>query len=115
MNKNIEAIECFDQAISMYPSYAESFKLKGNTLQAMKQFSQAIECFDKAFGIDSKYAEAFLGKGIVLYYMKRYTETIECNNIVIDINHSNVADALVNKENALAKLKKHIKTIEYDI
>ncbi len=58
LGKNIEAIECFDQALRMEPKSADAFYGKGLVFHTMEEYKEAIECFDKALRIEPNNTKA---------------------------------------------------------
>ncbi|CAK61763.1 unnamed protein product (macronuclear) [Paramecium tetraurelia] len=71
-----EAIECYNEAISINPKYAQAWNKKGNTLSDLKQYEEAIECYNKAISFNHKYVDAFCNKGFALGNLNQYEEAI---------------------------------------
>jgi tetratricopeptide (TPR) repeat protein len=57
------AIEDFDQAIRINPTYALAFVSRGGAYSAKGQYDRAIEDFDQAIRINPNYALAFNSRG----------------------------------------------------
>jgi tetratricopeptide (TPR) repeat protein len=57
------AIEDFDEAIRINPTYALAFKGRGNVYLSDGQYDRAIEDFDHVIGLNPNDAWAFVGRG----------------------------------------------------
>ena len=47
-----EAIQCFNKAIELNPSYELAWNNKGTTLYMLKRYNEAIKCFDEVLKIN---------------------------------------------------------------
>ena len=52
------AISHYQQAITLYPSFAKAHNNLGSTLAGQGKFKEAIEYFEKAINIDPNYVDA---------------------------------------------------------
>jgi tetratricopeptide (TPR) repeat protein len=62
MNRQKEAIQCFDQVIALNANYTNAYNNKGNALQSLNKFNEAIKCYNTAIEIDPEYADAYYNK-----------------------------------------------------
>jgi tetratricopeptide (TPR) repeat protein len=98
-----EAIECYDMALEINPSFIEALNNKGLALKRLGRFEEAIECFDQALRINPTYVRILNNKGIVLFKLGRYEEAIRQFELVLELDKENFV-AKYNKE--LAELIK---------
>ena len=66
-----EALEAYDNAISLKPDFAWEWERRGRTLRVLGRYKAALECYDRALEIQPQYAFAWNGQGIVLERMGR--------------------------------------------
>lgn len=85
-SKYEEALECFNNATTIEPQYAEAWKKKGDTFFIQGNLDQAIQCYEEATRIDSQYAEAWYGEGHTLYEKGNYDEAYRYVNEAITLN-----------------------------
>ena len=53
MKKYTAALECFNCALDINPTFDKSIYNKGNTLNILKDYAAALECFKRALEIKS--------------------------------------------------------------
>ena len=53
LNKNQEAIECYNKAIHLNPNDAETFKNKGDALHETGKYEEAINCIDLSIKLNA--------------------------------------------------------------
>ena len=107
---HVKAIEYFDKAIELNPTYEKAWYNKGFGLGELGRHEEAIECFDKAIKINPNYEKAWNNKGFGLGELGRHEEAIECFDKVVKIN-SNYEEAWNNKGFVLNKLGRHEEAI----
>ncbi|CAD8214852.1 unnamed protein product [Paramecium octaurelia] len=61
-----EAIQCFNEAISNNPKYADAWNQKGIALNNLNQYQEAIECPNEAIAINPKNVHAWNNKDNLL-------------------------------------------------
>ncbi|MGZ5511132.1 MAG: tetratricopeptide repeat protein, partial [Nitrososphaeraceae archaeon] len=54
LDKHVEAIECFDEAIKINPLYDRAWNYKGAALVELGQLDEAMECYGKGLRINKK-------------------------------------------------------------
>ena len=81
-----KAIEYYDNALRLKPSYDLAWIMKGNVLSAMQRYDEASECFKKALEINSESEESWYNLGAIYYNLQRYEDEIQCYNEAININ-----------------------------
>jgi len=81
-----KAIEYYNQAIALDPTYDKAWYNKGDALRAVGDFEGAIECYDKALDLNPNQPGAWANKGVALGGLKRYDEAIKCCDKALRIN-----------------------------
>ncbi|CAD8113605.1 unnamed protein product [Paramecium primaurelia] len=90
--KNEEAIETFDQLISLEPNNYQAFYQKGRSLINSGGFVEAIVSLNKALKLNSNVFSIWNSKGRLLLNMNRYEEAILCFKTLFQLNsNDNVA------------------------
>ncbi|CAD8129784.1 unnamed protein product [Paramecium sonneborni] len=96
-NKNIEAIQCIEEAFKCKCSYCVGYIKKSQCLNKVMQYKEAIICLDKALEIDPNNAATQINKGIPLNLriidvningLKQYSDEIACLDRAIQLNPS---------------------------
>ena len=105
------AIEAFEHALDINPSYADAFVGKGNVYYRLGEYSKALEQYDIAIKINPKSSEAFVGKGNVLRKTFRKKDAIEQFDAAISMGPE-LASAFNNKGLALLELGHYEKAIK---
>ncbi len=81
-----EAIQEFDKAIVIQPSYYFAYHKKGNSLYNLQRYDEAIECYDKAIQKNPSDSLAWLNKGTAFCQMNEYEKAISCFDTAIELN-----------------------------
>ncbi len=98
-----EALNKFEQAITLSPRSGIAYSNKGNALKALGQFEAAILCYDKAISLMPNYHEAHNNKGNALQGLGQFEAAILCYDKAISLM-PNYHEAHSNKGNALKAL-----------
>ena len=90
LERDDEAVICFDKALDMDPGLASVWMHKGNALDFSGHHKEALACYDKALEIDPHYLSllASINRGGCFYNMGRYKEAIKCLDKVLNIINS---------------------------
>lgn len=78
LDKNEEALACFEEALALDSEHIETLIRRAKTLEKMRRLKDALETYDRALAIDNSLTIAYLGKGGVFNRMERFTEALEC-------------------------------------
>jgi len=78
LDKNEDAIACFDEVIGMDQNNTDALVKKGVALERLRKLNEAIECYDKAIAADSSVTIAYLYKGGVFNRLERFDEALQC-------------------------------------
>ena len=81
-----EAIQEFDKAITIQPSYYFAYHKKGNALYNLQRYEEAIECYDKTIQKNPDDSLAWLNKGTAFIQMKEFEKAISCFDSAIELN-----------------------------
>jgi len=66
-----EAIECFDKAVELDPSFAAPLNGKGAAYEKLKKFKDAMECYKKAVEVDKNCEVArWNQRKLILFHCK---------------------------------------------
>ena len=72
-----KAIEDFDKAISLRPSYHEAYYNRGTAFAMTGQFNKAIQDFNKAISLNPSYPQAYYNRGLAFYNIGESKKAIE--------------------------------------
>ncbi len=101
-----EALDAYERAILLDPSFARAYNGKGNALYYFKRYEEALAAFERAILLDPDCAPAYNGKGNALYYFKRYEEALAAYERAILLD-PDCAPAYNGKGNALYYFKRY--------
>ncbi|HXX81895.1 MAG TPA: tetratricopeptide repeat protein [Thermodesulfovibrionales bacterium] len=88
MGKFDEAIEDFDKANALNPSYHEAYNNRGVVFGNMGRFDKALEDFDRTIALNPSYYEAYNNRGKVYYKMGKFDKALEEFGKTIALNPS---------------------------
>ena len=100
--KDSEAIECYDKAIAVDPTYFDAWNNKAFILSGLGRYDEAIVCWDRAIALKPTSAETWYNKGGDLYAQNKYGEAIVCYDKAIALDPT-FAKAWNNKGKSLEK------------
>ncbi|GHO95422.1 hypothetical protein KSF_054700 [Reticulibacter mediterranei] len=103
LEKYQEALEAFEQAISLDPNNARIFLAKGTLLIMLNRHQEALEAFEQAISLNSNKAPVFLVKGVILGKLGRLQDALEAYERAISLDPNNT-NAHHNKGIVLGKL-----------
>jgi len=75
MRQRKQALADANQAVALWPEYAQGYVIRGTTLGDMGRRAEAVADLDKAISLGAGYA-AYLGRGHVLYWMAEYDRAL---------------------------------------
>jgi tetratricopeptide (TPR) repeat protein len=93
-----KAIEDYERAIALSPSYYKAYNNMGALYGKMSLFARAIEYFNKAIAIAPNYADAYYNRGITYVLIDQFGRALEDFNKAILLN-PNDATAYVERGN----------------
>jgi tetratricopeptide (TPR) repeat protein len=73
-----EALTCFDKALELNPTHAETHVKRGMALEKLGKFEAAMTAYDQALAADRTFTLAYLYKGAVCNRLQRFREAVEC-------------------------------------
>ena len=71
------AIQDYDEAIRLNPSYASAFSHRGYAYDEKGNYDRAIQDYDEAIRLDPSYAVAFSSRGVAYYHEGNYDRAIQ--------------------------------------
>lgn len=101
-----EALQYYEQAISLDGSYAAAFIGKGLALRSLMRFDEALLAYERATQLDPSDPVAYNNKSRVLILLDWYGEAVRAAEQAIQLN-PNYALAYYNKGYALGELKRY--------
>ncbi|MBD1876925.1 tetratricopeptide repeat protein [Nodosilinea sp. FACHB-131] len=107
-----KAINYFDAALKVKPSYPEALNSKGIVLNDLGHHEEAIICYDTALAIKSNYHHALTNKGDALDDLGKYEEAITCYDAALVLKPDHV-HALGNKGFMLSKLGRYEEAVAH--
>ncbi len=81
--KSEEAINHYNEAIRLKPSYPYAYYGRGNVYSKLGQYQQAIEDYNEAIRLKPDFAYAYYNRGIVYSELGQYQQAIEDYNEAI--------------------------------
>jgi len=78
LDKPEDAIQCFDEVLTLDPRNTEAHVKKGAAYEKLKKLEEAISCYDRAIAVDDSMTLAYLYKGGVFNQLERFGEALQC-------------------------------------
>lgn len=100
-----EAVQSFDQAVTLDPLYFEAWNDKADALNRNKNFAEALLASDRALALNPEYVRGWINRGYILYNLGRYDEELLAYEQAVSIDPDS-ADAWFNKGYALGGMGK---------
>ena len=110
LQRQDEALACFDKLIAMKADFVEAHFHQGNVLLGLGRFPEAIVSFDNAIVLDPHHVTALTNKGHALHELGRFAEAITCYDRILTVNPAHVP-ALINRGAAFKDLRQVEKAI----
>jgi len=111
LGKLSEAIECFDKAIEINPTFELPWTNKASIFFNLKKYDEALECVNKALELHPNWSEALKLKGMILINLKKNEESLECLEKATNINPEDWS-VWDNKGRALFNLARYNEAVE---
>ncbi|MFN6519023.1 MAG: tetratricopeptide repeat protein [Nostoc sp. CreGUA01] len=89
LNKYSEAVEAFQEAIKLKPSFYQAYYALGVALLSQKKYPEALAASEQAIKIKPDY-EVWALKSVSLIQLKKYSEALAAIEKAIEYNDSNV-------------------------
>jgi len=110
-NKLSQAIECFDEAIEINPSFELPWANKAKVFFNLRKYDDALEHVNKALESHPNWSDALKLKGMILINLGRNEEALECLEKSTNIDPEDW-DNWDNRARALFNLKKYNEAVE---
>ena len=104
LERNDEALECYDKAIQMDPNDEFAFYNKGVLLTDMNRSEEALECYDKVLEIEPDDADALYNKGTILSELGKNEEAEKCFTQVKELESSELIIIIYDIKNSFSFL-----------
>ena len=105
MGKREEAIELYNQSISLDENYFLAYYNKGICLSNLNFKEEAIKMYDKTISLNNNFIDAYFQKGFCLYNLKKYEEALEIMDTILKLD-PNYYQAYYEKGFCLLKMKR---------
>lgn len=97
-----EALDLFDQMISLKPDFADAYNNRGIVLRDLDRLEDAVKDYDKAVSLNPGYAEAFNNRGVALNDLGNVAAAIENYDRAIELK-PDYANAYSNRGTAFSE------------
>ncbi|MGH9753187.1 MAG: tetratricopeptide repeat protein, partial [Blastocatellia bacterium] len=97
----VRAVEKYNEAIRLVPSYALAYSSRGRAYLKNGRFQEALADFDEAIRLDVNNANAYVGRGDVYWQMRRPGWALTDYNRAIEIDPK-LSDAYTKRGKVLA-------------
>jgi predicted O-linked N-acetylglucosamine transferase (SPINDLY family) len=115
LQRQDEALACFDNLIAMKADFADAHYNRGNVLSGLRRFADAVASFDKAVAINPRHVNALYNKGHMLHQLGRLADAIACYDKVLAVKPAHVP-ALNNRGAAYKDLRQPEKAVaDFDL
>ncbi len=104
------AIEQFDKAIAIYPSYPDCYEQLGLAWYRVKNAEKALESYNKALTLNNTKAVTYSNIGIIYFEQGSYPKALELYTKALSLD-SNYADAYFNMGSTLGMMGKYEEAI----
>lgn len=81
-----EAIEAYNRALQLDPSYAHAYNNRGFAYYDLKHYERAIEDYDQAIALNPRYTIAYNNRGAAYRNLEQYERAIEDYDQAIALN-----------------------------
>lgn len=109
-----DAIQDFDQAITLNPQFAEAYNGRGFMYHWLQQPSKALQDYNRAIALNPQLAEAYNGRGFTYHWLKQYPKALQDYNQSIALNPKFV-EAYINRGRTYLHLRQYPQTLQdYD-
>ncbi|MEZ5563493.1 MAG: tetratricopeptide repeat protein [Gammaproteobacteria bacterium] len=105
-----EALDSFDQALTIKPDYAEALNKRGEALQALGRQKEALASYNRSLRYRPEHSETLNNRAVVLLQLGRPGEALTSIDQALAISPAYIA-ALNNRATALIALKRHAEAL----
>jgi tetratricopeptide (TPR) repeat protein len=89
LGRHLEALPCFDKALSLDPNNAGTWTGKGFSLNNLGRHLEALPCLDKALSLDPNNANTWNWKASSLLNLGRHLEALPCLDKALSLDPNN--------------------------
>ena len=105
-----QALEDFNRAVEIDPTYAKAWYNRGNVFDETGVFDRAIDDFTRAIELEPHYTMAYNNRGLTYRHMGNYEKAIADFTTALDLD-PNYAKAYNNRGMVLAQVGEHPRAI----
>ena len=107
----LTAIEQFNKAVEIYPSYPDCFEQLGLAYYRVKDLSKSMDSYQKALALNNTKAVTWSNLGIIYFEQGNYPKAYELYSKALSLD-SNYADGYFNMGSTLGMMGKYDEAIE---
>lgn len=108
--KYAEAIQTYDQALTIKPDFDKVWVNRGNAQTGLQKYNDAIASYNQAIHYNPQMDEAWYNRGNALSSLQKYNDAIASYNQAIKIQPDK-HEAWINKGIALARIQQYKQAI----
>jgi tetratricopeptide (TPR) repeat protein len=105
-----QAIEAYDQAISLDKGNFEAWNGKADALNRAQKFTEALAASDTALALEPSRASGWINRGYILYNLGRFDDELKAYETAVSLEPGN-AQAWFNEGYSLAGMKRYDEAI----
>jgi tetratricopeptide (TPR) repeat protein len=96
LNRHVEALQCFEQALKQDHRLINALRAKGNSLFQLRRHKEALAAYNKVIEIEQRNEESWLRKGQIFFELKRFQDALSCYGKALELNPEN-AEAWIHR------------------
>ncbi len=102
----LEALQAFENAIQIDPTFADGYEGKTSALCALGRYQEALTSVETALQLDPHYAASYNDKGNILYEFKWYEDALNYYGRALQLEPDNI-DAFLGRASTLSSLGRY--------
>lgn len=101
-----DALQAFENAIQIDPTFADAYEGKTSTLCALGRYQEALASVETALKLDPSYAASYNDKGDILYEFKSYSDALGYYEHALQLEPDNL-EAYLGRATTLCSLGRY--------
>jgi serine/threonine protein kinase len=101
-----DALQAFENAIQIDPTFADAYEGKTSTLCALGRYQEALNSVETALKLDPSYAASYNDKGDILYEFKSYSDALGYYEHALQLEPDNL-EAYLGRATTLCSLGRY--------
>lgn len=104
---NLEALECYEKALTIDPRYFRAWLWKGYSLDELGRWHEAIQAYDKAIEIDPSHCVSWLRKAEALYNLGHFEDARRYFDFALQLSSTENVSKWMERGLALQRLGRY--------